>query len=179
MNHTNMKIATINISGIKSPDRRRLLLNLCLTNGLDIVGLQEITFDHCSILESFYSIYTNLGADHNGTAILIRNGLNASEVRRHSSGRITSAKIENIYFTVIYAPSGNDNKALRDHFFRVDIPSHMMNTEKPDILAGDFNAVDGNEDRNRKTGARRRPIIEKALVEMITGLELIEGHERE
>lgn len=116
----------------------------------------------------------NLGTERNGTALLIKKHLIPTEILRHSSGRITSANINKVCFTSIYAPSGNTNKASRDDFFRIEIPTHMAGIKTPFVIAGDFNAVDHSEDRNRMAGTRRRPVIEKALIELVAGLELVD-----
>ncbi|KAK4030887.1 hypothetical protein OUZ56_024273 [Daphnia magna] len=54
-----LKIASINIGGIRD-------------GNLNIVGLQEVAFHSCPIIESCYHLLANVGPNKNGTAILIR-----------------------------------------------------------------------------------------------------------
>ena len=71
----NLRVASININGIRSFERRRLLLQFCLDGKLDIVGLQEVTFHECSVLGTHYNILSNIGPKRLGTAVLIRKGI--------------------------------------------------------------------------------------------------------
>lgn len=168
------KIATVNISGVGSEDRRKLLLNFCMNNKYDIVGLQEVSFTSCQILEEHYQLVANPGPKMNGTAILVRRDLPMTNIMLSSSGRITSARVNDFTFVTIYAPSGTLRKAERAEFFRCKIPEHVAGTKTPLILLGDFNAVDEINDRKKAENARRPVVVERSLIEMIAGLELVD-----
>ncbi|EFX64047.1 hypothetical protein DAPPUDRAFT_334649 [Daphnia pulex] len=66
-----MKIATINIARISSEERLILLLNYCLTQKFDVVGLQEVAFASCPILENHFQLFAAPGPNKAGTAILV------------------------------------------------------------------------------------------------------------
>lgn len=169
-----IKIASINTSGVVSTERRKLLLNFCKSNEYDVIGLQEVSFDTCPIIEEYYRLIANTGPKMNGTAILIKRDLPISNIALSANGRITSVQIQDFTFVTVYAPSGTLYKAERSSFFRVEIPTHVANIRTPMIMTGDFNAVDEIKDRKKAENARRPVAIERALIEMIAGLELVD-----
>jgi hypothetical protein len=74
---TKLKVVLIYTGGLKSVEERQLLFNFCRDGYFDIVGLQELAFHACPIIESIsYHLFTNLGPNKNGSAILLRHGLN-------------------------------------------------------------------------------------------------------
>ena len=68
-------VVSINIGGLKSIERQQLLFNFCRDGDFGAVGLQEVAFHICPIIESHYHLFTNLGPNKNGTAILLKHGL--------------------------------------------------------------------------------------------------------
>jgi len=87
---TELKVASINTGGLKSVERRQLLFNFCRDGDFDIVGLQEVAFHACPIIESRYHLFTNLCPNKNGTVILLRHGLNHSRILLDPDGRLIS-----------------------------------------------------------------------------------------
>lgn len=171
---SNIKIASINTSGVFSTDRRKLLLNFCKNNEYDIIGLQEVSFATCQLIEEHYQLIANPGPKMNGTAILVRRDFPISNISLSANGRIASVQICDFTFVTVYAPSGSLCKVERGHFFRVEVPTHVANIRTPLIMTGDFNAVDDVKDRRKAENARRPVVIERALIEMIAGLELVD-----
>lgn len=169
-----IKIATINISGVISEDRKRLLLHFCNTNEYDLVGLQEVSFMSWQPIEDRYQLIANPGPGMNGTAILARKDLPISNISLSADGRISSAQILDFTFMTIYAPSGTLCKVKRSNFFRSEIPAHVANIRTPLVMTGDFNSVDEAQDRKKKEDARRPVVVERALIEMVSGLELVD-----
>ncbi|XP_045023169.1 uncharacterized protein LOC123466378 [Daphnia magna] len=72
---------------------------------LDIAGLQEVAFHSCPIIESRYRLLANVGPNKNGTAILIRHGLDYSRLLLEPDGRLISIDVNCFTFINIYAPS--------------------------------------------------------------------------
>ncbi|KZS00260.1 Uncharacterized protein APZ42_003517, partial [Daphnia magna] len=89
-----LKIASINIGGIRSVERRQLLFNFCRDGNLNIVGLQEVAFHSCPTIESRYHMLSNVGLNKNGTAMLIRHGLDYSRLLLESDGRLISIDVK-------------------------------------------------------------------------------------
>ena len=63
-----VKIATINIHGIKTVEKRNMLKAFCLDRKLDIVGLQEVTFSSCDLLEEYFILFLISGRTKGGRA---------------------------------------------------------------------------------------------------------------
>ncbi|KZS08249.1 Uncharacterized protein APZ42_027841 [Daphnia magna] len=142
-----LKIASINIGGISSVERRQILLNFCRDGNLDIVGLQEVAFHSCSIIESCYHLLANVGPNKNGTAILIIHCLEYSRLLLEPDGRLISIDVKCFTFINIYAQSGKQAKNERNNFLRQTLPAYSVTTRLPFVLMGDFNCVDDIQDR--------------------------------
>jgi len=117
-----LRVASINISGIRSIERRRLLLQFCLEGNLDLVALQEVTFHECSVLGGHYNVLSNVGPRRRGTAVLIRKGIHFSRELLDPDGRLISIDVGSFTFINIYAPSGLIAREERNIFLRQTIP---------------------------------------------------------
>ena len=76
----NMNIASININGLNSERKQKLLHNFIIQHKLDIIYLQEHNIKEdgkCEFLERFYNIIINKSVNlKGGTCILIKRLLN-------------------------------------------------------------------------------------------------------
>jgi exonuclease III len=170
-----IKIASINTGGIKSAERRQILFNFCRDGNFDVVGLQEVAFHSCPIIESCYHFLSNVGPNKNGTAFLVKHGLDHSRLLLDPDGRLMSIDLNSFTVINIYAPSGKQAKEERNNFLRRTIPAYASTTRLPLVLIGDFNCVDDIQDRKQtKSQSCPSKIINLALKEMIEGLELID-----
>jgi exonuclease III len=79
------KIATLNINGIASSTRIRMLEDFLIRQDIDFALLQELT--HRNLNYSKYTAYINEGIEKRGTAILVREGLSLTDIKRLPSGR--------------------------------------------------------------------------------------------
>ena len=169
----NLRVASININGIRSFERRRLLLQFCLDGKLDIVGLQEVTFHECSVLGTHYNILSNIGPKRLGTAVLIRKGIHFTRELLEPDGRLISIDVGEFTFINIYAPSGTIAIQERNSFLRKTLPAYAITTNLPLVIVGDFNCIDDALDRSvSKTSPSRTKSL--ALIELISGLELVD-----
>jgi exonuclease III len=80
------KIATININGIASQVRLKMLEDYLRQQDIDIVLLQEGTHTKITSFRR-YNAYVNVGTDNRGTAILAKEGLPLTNTTRLPSGR--------------------------------------------------------------------------------------------
>ncbi|EFX64087.1 hypothetical protein DAPPUDRAFT_267098 [Daphnia pulex] len=78
-----MKVASINIARISTPERLQLLLNYCVSNEFDVICLQEVAFSSCPILESRFQVFASPGPNKAGTAVLVSKTL---KVQSHTGG---------------------------------------------------------------------------------------------
>lgn len=166
-----IKIASINIGGIKSAERRQILFNFCRDGNFDVVGLQEVAFHSCPIIESCYYFLSNVGPNKNGTAFLVKHGLDHSRLILDPDGRLISIDFNSFTVINIYVPSGKQAKEERNNFLRHTFPAYASTTRLPLVLIGDFNCVDDIQDRKQtKSQSCPSKIINLALKEMIEGL---------
>jgi exonuclease III len=153
-----LDVVSINIGGLKSIERRQLLFNFCRDGDFGVVGLQEVAFHICPIIESRYHLFTNLGPNKNGTAILLKHGLNHSRLLLDPDGRVISIYLRlSFTFINIYAPSGDQAKDERDNFLRCTIPAYALNSRLPLVLISDFNCVDDIQDITKTTSRKYLP----------------------
>ncbi|XP_045034562.1 uncharacterized protein LOC116930487 [Daphnia magna] len=145
------------------------------TDKTNIVGLQEVAFHSCPIIESRYRLLANVGPNKNGTAILIRQGLDYSRLLLEPDGRLISIDLECFTFINIYAPSGSHVKTGRNNFLRQTVPAYTITTRLPFVLMGDFNCVDDIQDKaSSDSFTSQSNIASYALKEMVTGLDLVD-----
>ena len=80
------KVATLNINGISSAIRIRMLEEFLHKQDIDIALLQEVTNPNLQSIRR-YTAHINQGTEGRGTAILTKEGLSISNIKRLPSGR--------------------------------------------------------------------------------------------
>src|SRR5690349_17105461 len=151
-----MKIATYNVNGVNG--RLPVLLRWLAESKPDIVCLQELKapqekFPLEAINEAGYQAIWHGQKSWNGVAILSRVGV-PKELRNVLPGdpedlhsRYIEAEINGITIGCLYLPNGNPYPGpkfeyKRGWFARLDKHARsLLKTEKPVILAGDFNVM--------------------------------------
>jgi exonuclease III len=103
------KIATLNINGITSTLKLRLLNNLLSGQDIDIALIQEVTTNNLTPFYG-YTAYVNTGIGKRGTAILMKEGLNLENVKRLPTGRGIAGLFKDTWIVNIYAPSGAEKR---------------------------------------------------------------------
>lgn len=133
-------LATINVNAIQNNTKLLSLSAFIRMLDLDVVCMQEVS---CESFEfpGYQAIY-NINERNRGTAILVRRGIRISGVHKSDDSRIISITLQNTVTVVnIYAPSGSNNRGLREDFFNSSIPPHVLHHAPYLIIAGDFNSV--------------------------------------
>jgi len=131
---------TLNINGIESDTKHRMLEELLKRQDIDIALYQEVTNHKINTIQG-YQTYMNIGSEKRGTAIAMKEGTRTSEIRRIPTGRGIAAKIEDTWLINIYAPSGTTRKAEREQFFNTEVTYIIPTTHERIIFAGDFNCT--------------------------------------
>jgi len=75
------KIATLNIKGISSITPLQMLEDFLWRQDIDFALLQEVTHAKLSTIRR-YTAYMNEGTDRRGNAILAKEGLTLSDIKR-------------------------------------------------------------------------------------------------
>ncbi|EFX62199.1 hypothetical protein DAPPUDRAFT_120432 [Daphnia pulex] len=119
-------------------------------------------------------MHTNLGPRQHGTAILVRHGLSTKNILFEPKGRLIAMEVKGFAFVCIYAPSGDQNKSYRDSFLPQTIPAYVAQYEAPEIILGDFNAVDEIDDRksSKTTALKTRLALLEPLRDLVKALSL-------
>lgn len=161
------RIATLNINGLGSVNRGKMLDEFIRRHDIDIVMLQEVTNIE-SITIPGYQTIENIGTLGRGTAILHKENLQMHTIQKIPSGRGLAAYYKNICFINVYAPSGTSKRTEREEFFNIDIINIIPSTPTDIIMAGDFNCV---QDKSDCTGHRYGS---QALDKITQGLQLMD-----
>ena len=98
---------------MKGSENKQMLLDFITTEGLGVVCLQEVTFNNCALINHKFQAICNPGPKKRGTGILVRKDIDIepNNIVYEPEGRIIRARIGNIDFENIYAPSGTNNRA--------------------------------------------------------------------
>jgi hypothetical protein len=102
--------------------------------------VKEVTSHQMDSL-SLYTTHINIGTEERGTAILTKEGLSLTQIRRLPSGRGMTVILKWIFSVNIYAPSGGGRKQKREYFYNTEVPYLLPVTQTDLILAGEFNSV--------------------------------------
>jgi len=116
------KIATININGIASHVRPRMLEDYLRQQDIDIVLLKEVTHTKITPFRR-YNAYVNVGTENSGTAILAQEGLSLTDITCLPSGRGIAICYEGIRIINIYTLSGAEKRREREAFYNTEVPT--------------------------------------------------------
>ena len=139
------KVASINLNAIQTRVKLSLFKDFVINSSADIIFCQEVAFRNFSFIYSHVAI-VNIG-NSQGTALLIRRGLDYSDVICDPSGRLISVKINSINYINVYGHAGHQYKKERDLLFSEDIAIHFNKVGvHHHIVGGDFNCIlDAND----------------------------------
>ncbi len=140
------KFLTLNVNGLRDPNKRMSLLQWLSHLNVDFVLLQETHVSTCSECDSWFSPYGFLTVSSPGTTrscgsvILYRSVFTISSFSFDADGRFVLAhfKHNGLSFGVacVYAPNRNPE---RDVFY--DFCASKIDLSVPTLIGGDFNAV--------------------------------------
>jgi exonuclease III len=114
------KIATLNINGMTSHTKIKMLEELLCQQDIDIALLQEVTDQRINTIRR-YNIYTNEGTEKRGTAIAVKEEIKITDIKGLPTGRGMAVKLNETWIVNIYAPSGAEKKKERVHFYNTDV----------------------------------------------------------
>jgi exonuclease III len=135
---------------------------------IDLAFVQEVTTPLLSAIRR-YTAYVNEGTDMRGTAILVKDGIPITDIKRIPSGRGMAAIPNGTWIVNIYAPSGAEKKNGRESFYNTDLTYILHTTHADMIIAGDFNCILSKRD---STGTNN---YSRALANILNGLGLIDA----
>ena len=107
---------------------------------LDVILLQEVVTPD-SIDVPGYSVYSNVGTNLRGTAIMARRNTHITHIEKLPSGRAMAVTCHGFRIINIYAPSGTAKKTERELFYNVELPVLLAPQRLPLLVGGDFNCI--------------------------------------
>ena len=155
-----VKFITLNVNGLSSEKKQKLLFDFIKINNFKIINLQEHNIkDKSKLMSMFYEHFeVVLNESINlkgGTAVLIDKsiGCNILQVEKSPCSRITSVKLvingKRMHILNIYAPSGSKFHQEREQMFREDILYYLRNNLSNTIICGDFNCILNKRDKSK------------------------------
>jgi exonuclease III len=134
------KIATLNINGMSSSTKLRMLADCLGRQDVDVIFLQEVTTTEVGQIRG-YAAYHNVGTTMRGTEITTRSTLLFTKITAPPSGRVMAANLGDLRMVNIYAPSGTARKAEREAFFNGELTNLLRHATGPILLGVDFNCT--------------------------------------
>jgi exonuclease III len=163
-----VRLATLNINGLSSPLKVGMLHDFLRRNDVDILLAQEVTQQETLNVWG-YNTHLNIGTTMRGTAILARQGIFLTNIRKIPSGRAIAATCNGLLLINVYAPSGTARRTDTESFFTSELPYVLQSASNNVILGGDFNCALHTVD---STGTF---VSSRALTEIIRGLHLTDA----
>src|SRR5215469_10592958 len=135
--HTTYNISTININGITTYLKFRLLHEFIQYHNCDVISLQEVVHDRVRDIPQ-YTTHINIGTEGRRTAVMVKDCFTLNNIRRIPNGHGIAGEINGIKIINIYAPSGHARRRERECFFNSDLIQLLQDYRERTIIAGDF-----------------------------------------
>ena len=171
INENILKISYLNIRGQTGLpfSKQSQIDDFVKHNDIDILHCQEIdiqedTFNECSYLLASYNLVHNNSQNRYGTASFIRNEFSIENLNCDTNGRVISFNINDVTFTNLYMPSGNDAimRTNREDYFAEKIPQ-ILNGKTTGCIGGDVNCILQKEEATKNQDNKMSPSLKKLL----------------
>ena len=168
------KIFSYNVGGNSQLAGLKVLLD---SYQPDIILIQEVTIDNVklnALLGRDYRGESNIDVNNTrkpGTAVVWRSNLQVI-VTNVVNCRVQTARLGDLHFVNVYAPSGTQGTRARKTMFGVDLLNIVASSKVKPILAGDWNCVirpqdvEHLEDQEDRLLNRRSQFSQKKSVEL-------------
>jgi len=120
------RVATLNINGITSATRLKMLEEFLHKHDIEIALLQEITHPDLSTLRN-YNAHINQGTEGRGAAILTKAEITVTNTKSLPLGRRIASIINGTWIINIYAPSGVEKKGRERKILHQRPTTHPTN----------------------------------------------------
>jgi endonuclease/exonuclease/phosphatase family metal-dependent hydrolase len=158
-------ITTLNVNGITSTMKIRMLHDFIRQHNIDVICLQEIVNGKvCNTAQ--YTPYINVGIEGRGTALIVKDCYHMQNIKQIPNGRGTAGELDDTTIINIYALAGAEKRKERETFYNAELIYLLQPTRENMIIAGEFNCVLSHEDC---TG---QPALSKLLQNLISGLKM-------
>ena len=162
-----LRIATLNVRGLKDNKRKNYLHKFIKEKEIDLIALQEVNVNDLEVPKDYNSVFNYNGIGP-GTAVIYNKNLNLKKRMLEPSGRIIKLEFENFTVINIYGPQESLPTPIK-HFYLETLPKYLKTYRENLILLGDFNATTHPIDRegpNRVNGKLKRLIERLKLTDL-------------
>ena len=137
---------------------------------IDILHLQEAqikedTFEMCDFITSNYEIIANNASNSYGTASLVANSLQPTNIKVDTQGRVLVFNVENVTFANVYLPCGNEPvmRNLRENYISLIIPQLLINKKDLGCIGGDWNCIADKIDATKNQAQKVSASLKRAI----------------
>jgi hypothetical protein len=109
-----------------------MLVEFLWKQDIDLALVQEITTPLLSAILR-YTAHMNVGTARRGTAILMKDGIPITDIKRIPSGRGMATILNGTWIVNIYAPSRAEKKNERATFYNTDL-AYILPTAQADMI---------------------------------------------
>ena len=154
------KLISLNINGLNCKKKQEIFFNFVKENYIKIVNLQEHNIkDSKNLFDKYYEhfhVIINESINLKGVAAVLidKTAINSNilSIEKSFDARITSVKFtyngKYMHVLNVYAPSGSNFLQERENMFKEDILYYLRNNLSNNIICGDFNCIENNEDKS-------------------------------
>lgn len=150
-----INILTINICTATAPAKLENLRALITSKKADIIMLQEVAVPLFHF--AGYAEFVNAGDSKRGTAVLVKEEMEARLLLALPCGRATAVQVGAVTVICVYAPAGSRRRLEREEFFNTGIAPLLAAAGEQLIIGGDFNCV--LEDGDNTGGPNASPAL--------------------
>ena len=137
---------------------------------IDILHLQEAhikedTFEMCDFITSNYEIIANNASNSYGTASLVANSLQITNIKADTQGRVLVFNVGDTTFANVYLPCGNDQgmRNLREEYISLIIPQLLINKKDFGCIGGDWNCITDKIDATKNQAQKVSASLKRAI----------------
>ena len=137
---------------------------------IDILHLQEAqikedTFEMCDFITSNYEIIANNASNPYGTASLVANSLQITNIKADTRGRVLVFNVGDTTFANVYLPCGNDQgmRNLREEYISLIIPQLLINKKDFGCIGGDWNCITEKLDATKNQTQKMSTSLKRAI----------------
>ena len=137
---------------------------------IDILHLQEAqiredTFEMCDFITSNYEIIANNASNQYGTASLVANSLQPTNIKADTQGRVLVFNVGDTTFANVYLPCGNEPgmRNLREDYISLIIPQLLVNKKDFGCIGGDWNCITEKQDATKNQTQKWSASLKRAI----------------
>ena len=127
--------------------------------------IKEDTFEMCDFITSNYEIIANNASNSYGTASLVANSLQPTNIKVDTLGRVLVFNVENVTFANVYLPCGNEPgmRNLREDYISLIIPQLLINKKDLGCIGGDWNCIADKIDATKNQAQKVSASLKRAI----------------